>query len=77
MKRLEVKCRNMLTELKKVFEPHISAFQMECARAECTEVESCNAYLTEKRDQDMENLEEEFSRFSIFCGKNPMVRMVW
>ena len=73
MTRLEVKCRNMFTELK----PDISAFQMERARAECTEVESCNAYLTEKRDQDMENFEEEFSRFSIFCSKNPMVRMVW
>ena len=80
MTRLEVKCRNMLTELKKAFEPHISAFQMECARAECTEAESCNTlfHILQKRGfKTWKNFEERFSRLSIFCGKNPMVRIVW
>ena len=77
---LEIKCRNMLTELKKAFEQEISAFQMECTRDERTEVESCNAlfHILQRRGfKTWKHFEEGFSRFSIFCDKNPIVSMVW
>ena len=80
MIRLEIKYRDMLTELKKAFEQDIRAFQRDCAGAECTEVESCNTLfciLQRRGFKTWSHFEEGFSRFSIFCGKNPMVRMVW
>ena len=79
MERLEIKCRDMLTELKKAFEQEISAFQMECTRDERTEVESCNTLfriLQRRGLKTWKHFEEGFSRFSIFCGRNPMVSIV-
>jgi hypothetical protein len=75
MIRLEIKCRDMLTELKKAFEQDIRAFQRDCTGAECTEVESCNTLfriLQRRGFKTWKHFEEGFSRFSIFCGKNPM-----
>ena len=75
MTRLEIKCHKMLTELKKAFEQDISAFQMECM---CIEVESCKAlfHILQRRGfKTWKHFERGFSRFSIFCGRNPMVRM--
>ena len=77
MTRLEIKYENVLKELKQAFKHDIRAFQMECAGAECTEVESCNRlfHILERRGfKKWTHFEEVFSRFSIFCGKNPMVR---
>ena len=79
MELLEIKCRNMLTELKKAFKQDIRAFQRDCAGAECTEVESCNTlfHILQRRGfKTWRHFEEGFSRFSIFCGRNPMVRTV-
>ena len=74
MELLEIKCRNML----KAFEQEISAFQMECARDECTEIGSCKTlfHIQRRGVKTWKHFEEGFSRFSIFCGKNPMVRLV-
>ena len=77
--RLDIKCHSMLTELKKAFKHDIRAFQMECAGAECTEIESCNTLfhiLQRSGFKTWKHFEERFSRFSIFCGKNPMVRRI-
>ena len=75
---LEIQCRNMLTELKKAFKNDIRDFQRDCAGAsECTEVESCNTlfHILQRRGfKTWKHFEEGFSRFSIFCGRNPMVR---
>ena len=77
IKQLEIECRNMLTELKRAFEKDIGAFRMECAGAECTEVESCNTlfHILQRRGfKTWKHFEEGFSRFSTFCGRNPKVR---
>ena len=60
------------TELKKAFEQEISVLKMdpECVRDEHTEVQS----YTRRGFKTWKHFEEEFSRFSIFCGRNPMVR---
>ena len=74
--QLEIQCCNMLTELKKAFKQDIRAFHRECAGSECTEVESCNTlfHILQRRGfKTWKHFEEGFSRFSIFCGKSPMV----
>ena len=78
--QLEIQCCNMLMELKKAFKQDIKAFRKDCAGAECTEVESCKTlfHILHRRGfKTWKHFENGFSRFSIFCGKNPMVRMVW
>ena len=77
MIRLEIKYDKMLKELKQAFKDDIRAFLRDSAGAECTEVESCNAlfHILQRRGfKTWKHFEEGFSRFSIFCGKNPMVR---
>ena len=79
MERLEIKCRDTLTDLKKAFGQEISAFQMECTRDERTEVESCKTLfriLQRRGFKTWKHFEKGFSRFSIFCGRNPIVSMV-
>ena len=79
MMLLVMKYDKMLKELKQVFRHDIRAFQMECVEAECAEVESCNTlfHILQRRGfRTWKHFEEGFSRFSIFCGKNPMVRLI-
>ena len=76
---LDMQCCNILTELKKVFKHDIRAFQMACVGAECTNVENCKAllHILQRRGfKTWKHFEEGLSRFSIFCGRNPMVRLV-
>ena len=77
--QLEIQCRNMLMELKKAFKHDIRALQGDCMGVECTEVGCCKTlfHILQRRGfKTWRHFEEGFSRFSIFCGKNPMVRTV-
>ena len=78
--RLAEKCHDKLLELKTAFKPDISSFQRDCVlKADCTEVEKCVAlfHILQRRGfRTWKDFEQEFSRFSIFCGHNPMVKMI-
>ena len=78
--RLAEKCHDKLAKLKEAFKPDISSFQRDCVlKADCTEVEKCVAlfHILQRRGfKTWKDFEQEFSRFSIFCGHNPMVRMI-
>ena len=78
--RLAEKCHDKLAELKTAFKPDISSFQRYCVlKADCTEVEKCVAlfHILQRRGfRTWKDFEQEFSRFSIFCGHIPMVRMI-
>ena len=77
--RIAEKCHDKLAGLKTAFKPDISSFQRDCVKADCTEVERCVAlfHILQRRGfKAWTDFEQEFSRFSIFCGHNPMVRMI-
>ena len=76
--QLAEKCYEKLEELKTAFKPDISSFQEECVKAD-TEVKRCVAlfHILQRRGRfkTWRDFQQEFSRFSIFCEQNPLVRI--
>ena len=69
------KCYKMLDDFKEALQPNPTAFQRECVKPDCTEVDRCVALfqIIQRRGcKTWRDFEEEFSRFSIFCGRNPI-----
>ena len=70
------RCYEKLDDFKKALNPDQFAFQRECVKPDCTEVDRCVALfqIIQRRGcKTWRDFEEEFSRFSVFCGRNPMV----
>ena len=70
------RCYEKLDDFKKALNPDPFAFQRECVKPDCTEVDRCVALfqIIQRRGcKTWRDFEEEFSRFSVFCGRNPMV----
>ena len=78
--QLAEKCYEKLEELKTAFKPDIHCFQRECVKADCTEVERCVAlfHILQRRERfkTWRDFQQEFSRFTIFCEQNPLVRII-
>ena len=69
-------CYEKLDYFRKALKPNPFAFQRECVKPDCTEVDKFVALLQilQRRGcKTWRDFEKEFSRFSIFCGRNPMV----
>ena len=70
------KCNKKLNEFEQALQPDPSAFQEECVKPNCTDVDRFAHLLliVQRRGcKTWRDFEQEFSRFSIFCGRNPMV----
>ena len=77
LKRLVAKWHTKFLELKIAFASNIHTFQKECVGADYTEVDSCDKLfniLMRTGFKAWRDFEQGFSKFSIFCGRNPMVR---
>ena len=78
--QIAVKCHEKLVELNTAFKPDVVYFEKECVKADCTDVERCVAlfHILQRRGcfKTWRDFQEEFSRFSIFCEQNPLVRMM-
>ena len=73
------KCYKMLDDFKEALQPNPTAFQRECVKPDCTEVDRCVALfqIIQRRGcKTWRDFEQEFSRFSIFCGRNPVVSLM-
>ena len=69
-------CYEKLDDFKKALKPDQFAFQRECVKPDCTEVDKFVALLQilQRRGcKTWRDLGEEFSIFSIFCGRSPRV----
>ena len=72
-------CHEKLDDFKKALKPDPFAFQRECVKSDCTEVDRCVALfqIIQRRGcKTWRDFEQEFSRFSIFCGRHPMVSLM-
>ena len=70
------KCFDKLDDFKKALQPNPVVFQRECVKPDCTEVDRCVALfqIVQRRGcKTWRDFEHEFSRFSIFCGRDPRV----
>ena len=70
------KCFNKLDDFKKTLQPNEIAFQEECGKPDYTEVKRCVALFQIVRRRGCKtwrDFEQQFSQFSIFCGRNPVV----
>ena len=76
---LAEKCYDKLAELNTAFKPNIGSFQEECVKAD-TEVKRCVAlfHILQRRGRfkTWRDFQQEFSRFSVFCKHNPLVRII-
>ena len=78
--QIAVKCYKKLAELNTAFKPDVVYFEKECEKADYTKVERCVAlfHILQRRGhfKTWRDFQQEFSRFSIFCEHNPLVRMM-
>ena len=73
------KCYKMLDDFKEALQPNPTAFQRECVKPDCTEVDRCVSLfqIIQRRGcKTWRDFEQEFSRYSIFCGRHPMVSLM-
>ena len=73
------RCFDKLDDFKKALQPHPIAFQRVCVKPDCSEVDRCVALfqIVQRRGcKTWGDFEHEFSRFSIFCGWDPMVSQI-
>ena len=79
LKQIAIKCHKNLKDFETALQPDLIAYEEECSRVGGSEVMKCVAlFRTLKNSQKRamktwRDFEREFSRFSIFCGRNPMV----
>ena len=78
--QIAVKCHKKLAELNTAFKPDVVYFEKECVKDDYTKVERCVAlfHILQRRGRfkTWRDFQQEFSRFSIFCEQNPLVRMM-
>ena len=79
LKQIAIKCHKNLKDFETALQPDLIAYEEECSRVEGSEIMKCVAlFRTLKNSQKRamktwRDFEREFSRFSIFCGRDPMV----
>ena len=79
LKQIAMKCHENLKDFETALQPNLIAYEEECSRVGGSEVMKCVALFnmlknSQKRAmKTWRDFEREFSRFSIFCGRNPMV----
>ena len=79
MEQIAKKSHKSLSDFETALQPDLIAYEEECSRVGGSEVKKCVAlFRTLKNSQKRamktwRDFEREFSRFSIFCGRNPMV----
>ena len=79
LEQIAIKCYKNLREFETALQPNLIAYEEECSRVGGSEVMKCVAlFRTLKNNQNRtmktwRDFEREFSRFSIFCGRDPMV----
>ena len=74
--RIAEKCYKSLEDFREALKPRQRAYEEECSRTGDSQVSKCIALfkiLQRRGCKTWRNFEREFSRFSIFCGRNPMV----
>ena len=79
MSQIAKKSYKMLDNFMEALQPNPTAFQGECVKPDCTEVDRCVALfqIIQRRGcKTWRDFEQEFSRFSIFCGRHPMVSLM-
>ena len=72
-------CHEKLDDFKKALKPDPFAFQRECVKSDSTEVDRCVALfqIIQRRGcKTWRDFEQEFSKFSIFCGRHPVVSLM-
>ena len=79
LEQIAKKCYENLEAFKRALQPDPITYEEECSRVGESEVKKCVAlFNTLKNSQKRvmktwRDFEQEFSRFSLFCGRNPMV----
>ena len=79
LEQIAMKCHKNLKDFETALQPNLIAYEKECSRVGGSEVMKCVAlFSTLKNSQKTamktwRDFEREFSRFSIFCGRDPMV----
>ena len=79
VEQIAKKSHKSLSDFEAALQPDLVAYEEECSRVGGSEVMKCVAlFRTLKNSQERamktwRDIEREFSRFSIFCGRNPMV----
>ena len=79
LEQIAKKCYENLEAFKRALQPDPITYEEECSRVEKSEVKKCVAlFNTLKNSQKRvmktwRDFEQEFSRCSLFCGRNPMV----
>ena len=79
LEEIAMKCHKNLRDFETALQPNLIAYEEECSRVGGSEVMKCVAlFRTLKNSQKRalktwRDFEHVFRRFSIFCGRNPMV----
>ena len=81
LEQIAIKCHKNLKEFETALQPNLIAYVEECSRVGGSEVMKCVAlFRTLKNNQKRamktwRDFEQVFRKFSIFCGRNPMVNL--
>ena len=82
LEQIAIKCHKNLRDFETALQPNLITYEEECSRVGGSEVKKCVALFrmlknSQKRAmKTWRDFEREFSRFSIFCGRNPMVTTI-
>ena len=79
LEQIAMKCHKNLKDFETALQPNLITYEEECSRVGGSEVMKCVALFSMLKNSQKRamktwrDFEREFSRFSIFCGRNPMV----
>ena len=79
LEQIAIKCHKNVRDFETALQPNLIAYEDECLKVGGSEVQKCIAlFHTLKNDKkramkSWKDFKREFSRFSIFCGRNPLV----
>ena len=82
LEQIAMKCHKYLRDFETALQPNLIAYEEECSRVGGSEVKKCVAlFRTLKNSQKRpmktwRDFKREFSRFSIFCRRDPMVTKI-
>ena len=82
LEQIAIKCHKNLRDFETALQPNLIAYEEECSRVGGSEVMKCIVlFRTLKNNQirpmkTWRDFKREFSRFSIFCGRDPMVTKI-
>ena len=77
--KITIKCHKNIKDVQTALQPNPIAYEEECSRIGGSDIRKCVALFRTMRNSQkkciktLRDFELEFSRFSIFCGRNPMV----